>query len=273
MRPASYHLPRSDGHAPSSGIPPRRNPGDPCSSAASAGGRKSSGLRPARPAGPYRNFNDLTKDAVVQDRVLRQLPEGRQALSRHPQRPAGEGLPDGDEDRPGHRHQAASSAERCSASSRQCRRHRAARRAALSGPEAPPLHRHEQRAAAKAVDLTFGASVLEVAKIESFREDSAVVIDAANWFVSDLSGIGQAVRFAVSTVPGRPGAANLRPDRQLPRVRQGLPPERQRSSQAHLPAPGAGRLRVGAGRPLSPDRDPLYAGRAPRRADDATVRR
>lgn len=64
-------------------------------------------------------------------------------------------------------------------------------------------------AAAKAVDLTFGASVLEVAKIESFREDSAVVIDAANWFVSDLSGIGQIVRFAVSTVPGRPGAATF----------------------------------------------------------------
>jgi hypothetical protein len=64
-------------------------------------------------------------------------------------------------------------------------------------------------AAAKAVDLTFGASVLEVAKIESFREDSALVIDATNWFVSDLSGIGQAVRFAVSTVPGRPGAASF----------------------------------------------------------------
>ena len=64
-------------------------------------------------------------------------------------------------------------------------------------------------AAARAVDLTFGASVLEVAKIESFRDDSAVVVDAANWFVSDLSGIGQAVRFAVSTTPGRPGAATF----------------------------------------------------------------
>ena len=64
-------------------------------------------------------------------------------------------------------------------------------------------------AAARAVDLTFGASVLEVARIESFREDSAVVVDAANWFVGDLSGIGQAVRFAVSTTPGRPGAATF----------------------------------------------------------------
>ena len=64
-------------------------------------------------------------------------------------------------------------------------------------------------AAAKAVDLTFGNSVLEVARIESFREDSALVIDATNWFVSDLSGIGQAVRFAVSPVPGRPGVATF----------------------------------------------------------------
>lgn len=64
-------------------------------------------------------------------------------------------------------------------------------------------------AAAKAVDLTFGSSVLEVAKIESFRDDSAIVVDAANWFVSDLSGIGQAVRFVVSTTPGRPGVASF----------------------------------------------------------------
>ena len=67
-------------------------------------------------------------------------------------------------------------------------------------------------AAARAVDLTFSTSVLEQARIESFREDSAAVIDVANWFISDLSGIGQAVRFAVSTTPGRPGQATF--DRQ-----------------------------------------------------------
>ncbi len=67
-------------------------------------------------------------------------------------------------------------------------------------------------AVAKAVDLSFGTSVLEQAKIESWREDSAAVIDVANWFISDLSGIGQAVRFAVSTTPGRPGQATF--DRQ-----------------------------------------------------------
>ncbi|MGH7559696.1 MAG: zinc-dependent metalloprotease [Gemmatimonadales bacterium] len=67
-------------------------------------------------------------------------------------------------------------------------------------------------AATKAVELTFGTSVLEQARIESFREDSAAVIDVANWFISDLSGIGQAIRFAVSTTPGRPGQATF--DRQ-----------------------------------------------------------
>jgi len=64
-------------------------------------------------------------------------------------------------------------------------------------------------AATKAVDLTFGSSVLESAKIESFRDDSAVVIDAANWFISDLSGISAAVRQAVSPGPGRPGIATF----------------------------------------------------------------
>ena len=56
----------------------------------------------------------------------------------------------------------------------------------------------------RAVALTFGPSVLETAQIESFREDSAVLIDVTNWFVSDLSGIGQRVRFAAATAPGQP---------------------------------------------------------------------
>lgn len=67
-------------------------------------------------------------------------------------------------------------------------------------------------AASKAVALTFSTSVLEQARIESFREDSAAMIDVTNWFVSDLSGIGQRIRFAVSTTPGRPGQATF--DRQ-----------------------------------------------------------
>ena len=56
-------------------------------------------------------------------------------------------------------------------------------------------------AVARAVELTFGPSVVETGRIESFREDSAALIDVTNWFVSDLSGIGQAVRFALATTP------------------------------------------------------------------------
>jgi hypothetical protein len=57
----------------------------------------------------------------------------------------------------------------------------------------------------RAVDLTFGPSVIDAARIESFRGDSAMLIDVTNWFVSDLSGIGQQVRFAVAPPgPGQP---------------------------------------------------------------------
>ncbi|MGH7608099.1 MAG: zinc-dependent metalloprotease [Gemmatimonadales bacterium] len=62
-------------------------------------------------------------------------------------------------------------------------------------------------AARRALDLTFGSSVLEQAKIVSIRDDSALVIDTHDWWVSDLSGISQRVRRAVSTTPGRPGQA------------------------------------------------------------------
>jgi hypothetical protein len=54
-------------------------------------------------------------------------------------------------------------------------------------------------AVARAVALTFGPSVIESAPIASFRGDSAALIDVTNWFVSDLSGIGQRVRFAAAT--------------------------------------------------------------------------
>jgi hypothetical protein len=67
----------------------------------------------------------------------------------------------------------------------------------------------EGGAAARATALTFGPSVLESAKIESMRDDSAVVINIFDWMVSDLSGLGQLVRQAVSTTPGRPGAATF----------------------------------------------------------------
>ena len=76
-----------------------------------------------------------------------------------------------------------------------------------------PLH---YRAAAgspseKAVNVSFGTSVLDAAKVESVRPgvDSAAVIDVTDWMLSDLSGIGDAMRFAVATRPGTPGRTTL----------------------------------------------------------------
>lgn len=59
-------------------------------------------------------------------------------------------------------------------------------------------------ATARAVELTFGSSVVETARIASFREDSAALVDVTNWFVSDLSQISNRVRGAVATGPGTP---------------------------------------------------------------------
>ncbi len=87
-------------------------------------------------------------------------------------------------------------------------------------------HRFNAReggAAARAVDLTFGSSVLEQAKIESIRDDSALVINIHDWVVSDLSGIGQQIRFAVSTTPGRPGQATFDKPRSYVESVKGFP--------------------------------------------------
>lgn len=67
--------------------------------------------------------------------------------------------------------------------------------------------------AARAVELSFSASVLESAKIESIREDSALVVDVYGWFVGDVSNIGQYVRDAVAQRPGVPGRATLEKER------------------------------------------------------------
>ncbi len=61
----------------------------------------------------------------------------------------------------------------------------------------------------RAVALTFGSSVLQSAKIESIREDSALVIDIQPWVLSDFSNVGRRVKRAVSTTPGRPGKASF----------------------------------------------------------------
>ena len=61
----------------------------------------------------------------------------------------------------------------------------------------------------RTVALTFGESVLESAKIESFRGDSALVVDVTDWFVSDLANVGARVRNAVAPHPGQPGRATV----------------------------------------------------------------
>lgn len=64
----------------------------------------------------------------------------------------------------------------------------------------------------KAVELSFSSSVLASAKIEAMREDSALVFNIHDWLVSDLSGIGERVNFAISR-PGREGRATFDKDR------------------------------------------------------------
>ena len=63
--------------------------------------------------------------------------------------------------------------------------------------------------AAEAVELSFGSSVLETAKIASVRDDSAWVAEVSGWFVSDLANLSEMVKQAVSTEPGRPGSARF----------------------------------------------------------------
>lgn len=67
-----------------------------------------------------------------------------------------------------------------------------------------------EEAIKKAVDLTFGSSVLESAKVAATRDsDKTILIDVYGWFVSDLSQISSRVKAAVSTRPGQPGRASL----------------------------------------------------------------
>jgi hypothetical protein len=61
--------------------------------------------------------------------------------------------------------------------------------------------------AAEAVNLTFSSSVLASAKIESINADSTLLVNAYDWFVSDLSGVGERVRFLAA----QPGQQNPPP--------------------------------------------------------------
>jgi hypothetical protein len=62
---------------------------------------------------------------------------------------------------------------------------------------------------ARALDLTYGESVLETASIEATNSDGVMLVNVYNWFVGDLSNISQRVQRAVSTRPGQPGRASF----------------------------------------------------------------
>ncbi|MEN8374782.1 MAG: zinc-dependent metalloprotease [Gemmatimonadota bacterium] len=60
-----------------------------------------------------------------------------------------------------------------------------------------------------AVDITLGSSVVQSAKVEATRPDSAAVIDVTEWFVSDLSGVSRRLRFVARTRTGQPGSVSF----------------------------------------------------------------
>lgn len=59
------------------------------------------------------------------------------------------------------------------------------------------------------LEISFDSSILEVADIATEREDGAVLVDATDWFVGDLSGVGDWIKAAVADQPGGKGQARL----------------------------------------------------------------
>ena len=88
-----------------------------------------------------------------------------------------------------------------------------------------PMHYRAPAGSAteRAVKLSYGASVLETAKIESWGKDSAAVINIRDWVLSDLSDVGQAVRQAVAARPGTPGRATVDRSRSYVQSVKGFP--------------------------------------------------
>lgn len=77
---------------------------------------------------------------------------------------------------------------------------------------------------ANAVDLSFGSSVIETAKIEAHNADSTqVLINVYDWFVGDISGISDRVGLAVSSTPGKPGRVDFDKSRSHLEILQGYP--------------------------------------------------
>lgn len=64
-------------------------------------------------------------------------------------------------------------------------------------------------ATSRAVDLSFGTSIVETAKVEAFNADSSeMLINVYDWFVGDLSNISQRVSYAVGS-NGQPGRVSF----------------------------------------------------------------
>jgi hypothetical protein len=63
----------------------------------------------------------------------------------------------------------------------------------------------EGSAAQRAIELTFGPSVLASARIAATRDSTDHLVDVYDWFVSDLSGITEFMRGALSGTSGRGG--------------------------------------------------------------------
>ncbi len=57
----------------------------------------------------------------------------------------------------------------------------------------------------RALELTFGESVLASGRIQASRDSTDHLVDVYDWFVSDLSGVSEAIRGAVSGGTGRGG--------------------------------------------------------------------
>ncbi|MBO6584565.1 MAG: zinc-dependent metalloprotease [Gracilimonas sp.] len=62
---------------------------------------------------------------------------------------------------------------------------------------------------AVSVELGYGNSILETAKVETTNDDGVMLVNVYDWFVGDLSNIGQRVSFVVSSRPGQPGRASF----------------------------------------------------------------
>jgi len=76
---------------------------------------------------------------------------------------------------------------------------------------------NDDPAISRANELTYGNSILEmdniIAKKEKEGEETIYLVDVYKWFVSDISGVGDRVKSAVSERPGKPGRASLDPSR------------------------------------------------------------